>query len=559
MSKLSLCLIVGNEAPLIRRVLDTFARGLPADELVVVRACGARTPDDTLEVAAREYGAITGEYRNAPERADWPHVDNFGAARQMAFDLATGDVLMWVDADDTAEPASLRRLRALADAMPADIVMVPYTIAAQHVLTLRERLIRRGQARWVNAVHEYAHAVDGATFAEVHDCAILHSPAENKSGSNERNLRILESIAEKNNSELFYYHLELLGARRFAEAVEAGKKALTESTLAPENRYEILLNLASVADNCVTREALLMQAVKLQPWRREALARLASTAMDAEAPLSALAYARMMSAQPVPPPPLPWTHRYPLYGWAGRMIEAEAYRFAGETRRADQMEREYLPKPRFTVLHATRGRPDRAAEIRKLFIDRAVDPQSVEYILALDEDDEESRARLRRFRHVVVPPAGGVVAPINAAAREARGHIYVMAADDCVPPPRWDAEVWRCFEGRMQSPHVLAVSDGFRKDALISHPIMNRAFYRAQGGYFFCPEYPHLYCDTELTHRALKAGQVLDGRHLVFRHNNPLFTGEAPDALAQTRNSTEAYRVGREIFVRRNPDAAAAA
>lgn len=555
MSKLSLCLIVGNESALIRRCLDTFARGIPVDELVVVRACGARPADDTLEICRREYGAITSEYLNAPATAHWPHVDNFGAARQMAFDLSTGDVTMWVDCDDTAEPHTLQTLRRIADDMPADVVMIPYQINSQHVITLRERLIRRGRAKWVNAVHEYCHTVEGATVAEVRDIAIIHSPAENKSGSNDRNLRILEAIPHKNNSELLYYHLELLGAKRFKEAVAAGEQALTKSTLAPENRYEIFLNLASLADSAPTREALLMEAVKIQPWRREALARLVSTAMDGESPLAALAYARMMTAQPVPPPPLPWTHRYPVYGWAGQMMLAEAHRFAGDHKRADQLEREYLKAPRFTILHATRSRPHRAAEIRKFFIDRADDPQSVEYIFAIDSDDEESLRLLRRFRHVVVPPAGGVVAPINAAAKLARGEILIMAADDCLPPPRWDSHVWEAFRPARNQPRVLAVSDGYRDDALITHPIMNRAFYKAQG-YFFCPEYPHLYCDTELSLRAYKAGRVIEAKHLIFRHNNPIFTGEPQDQLARARNNVEAYRIGKEIYDRRNPTAA---
>lgn len=557
MSKLSLCLIVGNESALIRRCLETFARGLPADELVVVRACGARTPDDTLTIAASDYGAITAEYRNAPAAADWPHVDNFAAARQMAFNLATGDVCMWVDCDDTATPATLDRLRALADDMPADIVMVPYSIPGQFVVTMRERLIRRGCATWVNAVHEFCQSHEGATFAEARDCAILHSPPENKSGSNARNLRILEAKADKTDSELLYYHMELLGAKRYDDAIRAGQEALRHRSLAPENRYEIYLNLAGLADKTTVREALLVEAFKLQPWRREALARLVSTALDGDSPQAALAYARMMSALPVPPAPLPWTHRYPLYGWAGHMITAEAHRAAGDEAKARHYERLYLgSKPRFTVLHATRSRPHRAAEIRKLFIDRAAEPERVEYIFGLDADDAESLRLLRRFRHVVVPPAGGIVAPINAAAREARGEILVMAADDCLPPPRWDAQVWEMLRSEAHRPRVLAVSDGYRKDALITHPIMNRSFYRAQG-YFFCPEYPHLYCDTELTHRAAQAGQIIDARHIQFRHDNPLFTGEEPDALARERNSSEAYKVGRAIFIRRNPEAAA--
>ena len=86
-ARISLCLIVGNESGYIERCLESF---LPvADEVVVVRAVGGLAPDDTLERAAavcRRHGVglVTGEYRNRAEHADWPHVDDFAAARQLA-------------------------------------------------------------------------------------------------------------------------------------------------------------------------------------------------------------------------------------------------------------------------------------------------------------------------------------------------------------------------------------------------------------------------------------------------------------------------------------------
>jgi predicted O-methyltransferase YrrM len=94
-------------------------------------------------------------------------------------------------------------------------------------------------------------------------------------------------------------------------------------------------------------------------------------------------------------------------------------------------------------------------------------------------------------------------------------------------------------------------SDGYSNQQLIPHPIMTRAFYEEQG-YFFCPEYPHLFCDTELTVRALAQGKVIDAKHLVFRHENPMFTGAKPDAMAVERNSPEAWAIGEGIFKRRN-------
>lgn len=550
-TRLSLCLIAGNEEAIIRRCLDTFAKGIPVDELIVVRAIGNQHPDGTLRIAREEYGARTAEYNNAAEYADWPHVDNFAAARNTAWDMATGDVVMWVDCDDTALPASLRRIREIADNMPADMVRMPYVISGQPISPLRERLFKRGISRWENAVHECCPIDVGCTSAVVSDAAILHTPEEHKQGSNARNLKILGTVKEKNNAEKFYYHMELLGMKRYEESAAAGIEAIKDPALPLVNRYEVFLNLNSMAPAPAQKAMLLHEAVKLCPWRREAVLRLACDAMDNGDFISALAYARMGSTLPEPTPAT-WNQRRALYGWGGKMILAQALRLNGETEQAAKLDRDRCPRPKFSVLHATRGRPQKAAEIQKLFIDRAHDQESIEYLYAVDEDDELSQAVLARFPLVIVPPGGGVVKAINAAAMKARGHILVMAADDCVPPPRWDYDVWQLL-GEQTAPRVLAVSDGFRKDALLAHPIMNRQFYRQQG-YFFCPEYPHLFCDTELSHRAHKAGQVINGRELVFRHNNPIFTGETPDELAKERNSPEAYAVGQAIFERRNPD-----
>src|SRR5262245_9394239 len=58
MSKISLCMIVGNEQDYIQRCLMSFLR--IADEVVLVRAIGNQTPDQT-EQMARELCALHGK------------------------------------------------------------------------------------------------------------------------------------------------------------------------------------------------------------------------------------------------------------------------------------------------------------------------------------------------------------------------------------------------------------------------------------------------------------------------------------------------------------------
>lgn len=209
-----------------------------------------------------------------------------------------------------------------------------------------------------------------------------------------------------------------------------------------------------------------------------------------------------------------------------------------------------------SILHPTR-RPEQALRIRELWLSR-ISPGAkgrIDYLFAYDSDDAVTREALKMEPAVaVVGNPGGVVKPINEAAKYALGRILIMAADDCEPPQNWDILIRDALKGQLHEPRLLWTSDGYTQQPVCTHPIITRALYEQQG-YFFCPEYPHLYCDTELSHRALAASQVVPAMHIVLQHNHPMFTGTKPDQLHEERNSNEARRIGEEIFKRRNPGA----
>ena len=170
MNKLSLCVIAGNVERQMPRFLDAF-KGL-ADEVIVVRAVGHQKSDATLELAEAR-GCITGEYHNGtsypvpmgdqvliaiePGTSDeWPHVDDFAAARNKACDMATGDWLMWADTDDVITPESIAQIRRLIEDIgdsDVDGVLMRYVVPEDGVVNWRERLWRRGSARRSSARH----------------------------------------------------------------------------------------------------------------------------------------------------------------------------------------------------------------------------------------------------------------------------------------------------------------------------------------------------------------------------------------------------------------------
>jgi tetratricopeptide (TPR) repeat protein len=96
--KLSLCMIVKDEEAMLPRCLAAVAPAV--DEIVIV---DTGSTDRTIEIA-REYGA------NVIEK-EW--TGSFSDARNVSFDAATGDWIVYLDADEILVADDVKRLRAL--------------------------------------------------------------------------------------------------------------------------------------------------------------------------------------------------------------------------------------------------------------------------------------------------------------------------------------------------------------------------------------------------------------------------------------------------------------
>ncbi|MFM7477225.1 MAG: glycosyltransferase family 2 protein, partial [Microcystis aeruginosa] len=96
MPKLSLCMIVKNEAENLRRCLDSV-KGV-VDEMIVM---DTGSTDDTIAIA-KSYGAIVPSY-------DWR--GNFSDARNEALKYVTGDWILVLDADEELNPAIVPKMR----------------------------------------------------------------------------------------------------------------------------------------------------------------------------------------------------------------------------------------------------------------------------------------------------------------------------------------------------------------------------------------------------------------------------------------------------------------
>ena len=579
--QIALCVIVGNEPLRLDRCLTQFDPVV--SELCVVHAHGNTPPDLEVARVCQKHGAKMGVYVNDPKN-DWPHVDDFGAARQASFDLATKPWALWVDADDTPGPDFAQALHELLTKFGADFdaFALYHDVAGRGIAhNIRERLVRRDKGKWVNRIHENFQLDADAKIARCDAPVVVHLPDdEPKQGAN-RNVTILESIpaAERSLAETYHLHGEYMGHGRKNEAMALAKECLAHPELAPTERYELCLNICELArppiletDSAEYKAMLtaLHSAYRTQPNRREALALLGAMHLDLGDMVAAEAYLRSMMALPRPVDK-PWTHRDGLYGWAGETLWTQWLRMAGQIEKADKIETARIAAHKYSisVCHPTRARAQQAAATRKRWLDAAANPEAIEYIFGFSEDDEESVGLLSRFRHATseaghLEQVGGTaVQNYNAATNAATGRIIITAQDDVYPPLHWDKQIVEALASHVDAnkPAILQIRDGYRNDALmvtfcVTRPTFKRLGYGKQN--ILASDYPGIFSDTEFSLRAQKSGLLVPSE-IVFKHEHPFWNPAVPsDATYAMENSSEAYKLGEEIFRRRNPDLVAA-
>jgi glycosyltransferase involved in cell wall biosynthesis len=200
MVSISLCLIVRNEEDVLARCLDSV-KGI-ADEIIVV---DTGSTDETKSIAS--------SYTDNVYDFEW--IDDFAAARNFAFDKATSEYILWLDADDIfleLDQIKLLELKATLSSEVDTVSMFYYLSQDENGMITsrlrRNRLVRRDrQFRWIGAVHEYLE-VYGVSL--VSDIAVTHASTRHDS---DRNLRIYEQRLAKGEEfsprDLYYYANEL--------------------------------------------------------------------------------------------------------------------------------------------------------------------------------------------------------------------------------------------------------------------------------------------------------------------------------------------------------------
>lgn len=544
--KISLCIIVGNVESIIGRFLDHFQP--LADEIIAVRAIGNQKSDRTLEICEKR-GVRISEYFNKPD-CDWPHCDDFGRARNLACDMAKNEWVMWADTDDVISAESIEQLKLLLKDIQdkeVDCVLMPYVVPEDGVINIRERIWRKGAGLWVNPIHECFKLKEDHKAVVLEHAQIVHASEPRHTSRDERNLRIIESIPEdeRSISQKFHRMQSLIALDRRDDATMAAIDFVRDDEAGTNEKYEAFFQLAQLSDDLQTRITMLGQALMTDPNRREAYGELALALLTVE-PEKALGLTKAMLALDMPQNP-PWNLRRPYYGSLGVSLRGMALRANNAIAQADVMETNHFIKngKKISLLHATRGRPQKAWLCRKEWLRRAKNPDAIEHIFAIDHDDEASLP-LCLANHTIVL-SGGCVGAWNAAAKKSRGEVLVQVSDDFEPPMGWD-ELILAELGDLSESKVLAVSDGNRKDDLLCMSILTRKRYEEQG-YLYHPEFFSMYSDTWFSHKAFMDGAVIDARdRLVFNHYHPLFGKGEWDETYKRSNSDVNYRRGKKTF-----------
>ncbi|WP_243140278.1 glycosyltransferase [Candidatus Syntrophocurvum alkaliphilum] len=214
---ISLCMIVKNEEKVLARCLNSVKNIV--DEIIIV---DTGSTDKTKEIASIFTEKIY----------DFTWIDDFAAARNFAFSLATKEYILWLDADDIlTEEDGLKLLSLKENLDPVyDSVTMNYNLSFDENGNVtsslrRNRLVKRSKGfKWIGAVHEYL-AVHGKVLDS--DIAITH---KRESHDSKRNIRIYEKRLVNGEDfsprDQYYYANELMDHQMYEKAIEWYQKFL---------------------------------------------------------------------------------------------------------------------------------------------------------------------------------------------------------------------------------------------------------------------------------------------------------------------------------------------
>jgi glycosyltransferase involved in cell wall biosynthesis len=194
-------MIVKNEEETLARCLASIHDLV--DEIIVV---DTGSVDQTKKIARQFTKRIY----------DFEWIDNFSAARNYSFQLATKEYTMWLDADDVIDERNRELLQQLkvnlnpsVNSVTMEYLVNPHIEGSSVYKFRRNRLIKTDcKFKWKGSVHEYLDV-----FGPIYHSNICIHHRKEKNDSTLRNLLIYEKQLQNGEDltprDLFYYANEL--------------------------------------------------------------------------------------------------------------------------------------------------------------------------------------------------------------------------------------------------------------------------------------------------------------------------------------------------------------
>ena len=229
MITISVCMIVKDEEKVLDRCLASL-RPI-ADEIIIV---DTGSLDATKEIAARYTDFVF----------DFPWQDDFAAARNHAFSMATKEYIYSADADEVIDGENLQKFLLLKQELLPEIEIVQFLYTNQLSCNttynfdteLRPKLYKRlREFTWVDPLHE---SVRREPLVFDSDITIIHQP---ETSHGKRDFRIYRKAVEE--SQGLSVHLQGMYARELFIAGE------TQDFLEAEGYFEQLIEQEGISND----------------------------------------------------------------------------------------------------------------------------------------------------------------------------------------------------------------------------------------------------------------------------------------------------------------------
>ncbi len=236
--KFSLCMIVKNEASILRDCLESLKDIM--DEIIIV---------DT--------GSIDGTKKLAesytPYVYDYEWHDDFAAARNFAFSKATGDYIYSADADEILDKENRTKLKALKRVLLPEVEIVQMIYVTEQInhptenfaRDMRPKLFKRlREFTWIEPIHE---TINTSPVVYDSDIEIIHRPQGSHSS---RDFSVFEKVIKEKSflsDRLLGMYLRELYKAGTEKDLENAKQFLEKSLTEKRQKHNELLSRQIIA------------------------------------------------------------------------------------------------------------------------------------------------------------------------------------------------------------------------------------------------------------------------------------------------------------------------